>query len=128
MTMWQSNTDANLYGGCMAHRKNRGKFGLWYLKDKSNPTEVINVFGIAMNTKNVGQFRREERVMSCKSCQSENRHKFSAEIAIHFPGLKGLSKPIVWIFPKLLSCLSCGLTEFEIPGTELRQLRESAPD
>jgi hypothetical protein len=50
-----------------------------------------------MNTKNVGQFRKEERIMSCKSCQSENHHKFSAEIAIHFAGLKGLNRPIVWV-------------------------------
>ena len=78
-----------------------------------------------MNTKNVGQFRREERAMSCKSCQSENHHNFSAEIAIHFPGLRGLNKPIVWVFPKLLSCLNCGFTVFEIPDTELRQLRET---
>jgi hypothetical protein len=64
--------------------------------------------------------------MSCKSCQSDNEQTFSAEIAIHFPGLKGLDKPIVWVFPKLVVCLDCGVTEFSIPQTELRLL--SDPD
>ena len=36
-------------------------------------------------------------------------------IAIHFPGLKGLDKPVVWVFPKLLVCLNCGFTEFVVP-------------
>ena len=62
--------------------------------------------------------------MSCKSCKSENQSIFNGEIAIHFPGLKGLDKPIVWVFPKLVVCLDCGFTEFAIPDTELRQLVE----
>jgi hypothetical protein len=62
--------------------------------------------------------------MSCKSCKSENQSIFNGEIAVHFPGLKGLDKPIVWVFPKLVVCLDCGFTEFAIPETELRQLAE----
>jgi hypothetical protein len=62
--------------------------------------------------------------MSCKSCQSENQRTFNGEIAIHFPGLKGLDKPIVWVYPKLLVCLNCGFTEFAIPETGFRQLME----
>jgi len=58
-------------------------------------------------------------------CQSENWRNFGAEVAIHFPGLKGLDKPIVWVFPKLLVCLDCGFTEFAIPETELQGLVES---
>jgi hypothetical protein len=50
----------------------------------------------------------------------------NGEIGIHFPGLDGLDKPIVWVFPKLKVCLECGLTEFEIPERELRVLKESA--
>jgi hypothetical protein len=62
--------------------------------------------------------------MSCKSCHSENQSSFNGEIALHFPGLKGLNKPIVWVFPKLLVCLDCGFTEFAIPETELSALRD----
>ena len=62
--------------------------------------------------------------MSCKSCQSENERTLNGEVAVHFPGLNGLGKPIVWVFPKLLVCLNCGFTEFEIPKAELRRLVE----
>jgi hypothetical protein len=62
--------------------------------------------------------------MSCKSCESEHQSTFNGEVAIHSPGLKGLNEPIV--FPKLVVCLDCGLTEFAIPEAELRQLREGA--
>jgi len=62
--------------------------------------------------------------MSCKSCQSQNQRNLNGEIAIHFHGLKGLDKPIVWVFPKLLVCLNCGFTEFVIPDDELRVLRD----
>lgn len=62
--------------------------------------------------------------MTCKSCGSDKQSKFTAEIAIHFPGLKGLEKPHVMIFPELLVCLRCGNAEFDIPETELRLLAE----
>lgn len=62
--------------------------------------------------------------MACKSCQSGNQSYFNGEIAVHFPGLKGLDKPIVWVFPKLLVCLECGLTEFAVPNAELHVLRD----
>jgi hypothetical protein len=60
--------------------------------------------------------------MSCKSCKSENQSNFNAEIGIHFPGLKGLNKPTVWVFPKLVVCLDCGVAEFALPERELRVL------
>jgi hypothetical protein len=62
--------------------------------------------------------------MSCKSCKSERQGNFNGEIAIHFPGRKGLDKPLVWVFPKLVVCLDCGFTEFVIPETEMRVVRE----
>jgi hypothetical protein len=57
--------------------------------------------------------------MGCKRCASENQGSFNGEVAIHFPGLAGLDKPIVWIFPKLAVCLGCGTTEFSVPEREL---------
>lgn len=62
--------------------------------------------------------------MSCKHCQSDHHRSFDAEIAIHFPGFQGLNKQVVWLFPKIAVCLSCGFTEFSVPETELRQLAE----
>jgi hypothetical protein len=66
--------------------------------------------------------------MACKKCSSENQSTLKGDVAIHFPGLKGLDKPIVWVYPKLLVCLNCGFTEFAIPETDLRRLVESAAD
>lgn len=62
------------------------------------------------------------QVDKCRRCSSNNQD-FSGEIAIHFTGPKGLDKPIVWVFPKLLVCLACGLTEFTVPERELDVLR-----
>jgi hypothetical protein len=63
--------------------------------------------------------------MSC-NCHSQNQHNFNGEIAIHFPGLKGMNKAIVWMFPKLMVCLNCGRAEFVVSEADLRVLREEA--
>jgi hypothetical protein len=65
--------------------------------------------------------------MACTRCDSRNQSTFNGEVAIHFPGLKGLDKPIVFVFPKLVVCLQCGLTEFTVPEGELRLLAQDAP-
>ena len=61
--------------------------------------------------------------MRCRSCRSANVKMFSAEIGIHFPGLKNLDKPVVWAFPSLLVCLDCGFTELSIPEEQRQELR-----
>jgi hypothetical protein len=60
--------------------------------------------------------------MICQKCSSENQSTFNGEVAIHFLGLKGLDKSIVWVFPKLAVCLRRGFTEFTVPERELRVL------
>lgn len=62
--------------------------------------------------------------MTRRSCHSENQSKFGSEINIHFPGLKGLDKPTVMIFPQIAVCLDCGCAEFTIEENELRLLVE----
>ena len=62
--------------------------------------------------------------MHCRVCQSANRRTFNGEINIHFPGLRGLDKPTVLVFPELVVCLDCGFTEFEVEEAELRRLAE----
>jgi hypothetical protein len=66
--------------------------------------------------------KRERLSTSCKSCGSVNQGKFSAEMGIHFLGLKNIDKPVVWVFPELVVCLDCGTAEFAVPEEELRQL------
>ena len=63
-----------------------------------------------------------ERTVNCKSCGSDKQSKFTGEIGIHFPGLKNIDKPVVWVFPELVVCLDCGTAEFAVPETELRLL------
>ena len=72
------------------------------------------------------QHRFTVNAMTCKSCGSANLHNFRGEIAIHFPGLKGLDQPIVWVFPELVVCLDCGAAQFDVPEAELRMLRKGA--
>jgi len=55
--------------------------------------------------------------MICRRCESA-RKTFPSEIAIHFPGLDGLKKPIVWLFPEVRVCLKCGTAEFVVPEKE----------
>jgi hypothetical protein len=61
--------------------------------------------------------------MPCKWCGSVNQKKFRAEMGIHFPGLKDIDKPVVWVFADVVVCLDCGTAEFAVPEEEqLRQL------
>lgn len=62
--------------------------------------------------------------MVCKSCGSGRQQIFNGEIAVHVPGLEGLDKPVVWVFPKLFVCLNCGSGEFQIREQEMRILRK----
>jgi len=61
----------------------------------------------------------------CPFCRSANQRAFPAEVNVHFPGMEGLTKPTVWVFPRLSVCLDCGATEFVISGAQLEQLAES---
>jgi len=62
--------------------------------------------------------------MSCSSCASGSQAEFTAEVNIHFPGLRNLDKPSVFVFPRLLVCLDCGCSWFTTPETEVARLRE----
>ena len=64
--------------------------------------------------------------MACVSCRSENQGEFGAEMNIHFPGLEGLNKAGVLVFPKLTVCFDCGSTLFELPEDELRLLEKTS--
>ena len=59
------------------------------------------------------------RGAACPSCGSVKHSRFPAEMAIHFSGLKNVNMPTVWLFPEVLVCLDCGVSEFTVPKTEL---------
>jgi hypothetical protein len=77
-----------------------------------------------MYTESEGRALRAKGDTRCKSCQSLRQETFNGEIAIHFSGIEGLKKPIVWTFPKLVVCLDCGFTEFVLPQRELNVLAD----
>jgi hypothetical protein len=61
--------------------------------------------------------------MSCPFCGSGNQAKFTAELLIHFSGLKNLDKPAVLVFPEFLVCLNCGDSHFTVPAKELASIQ-----
>jgi hypothetical protein len=65
--------------------------------------------------------------MTCKGCHSDKQRLFNGEFAIHFRGLEGLDKPIVWVFQEIVVCLHCGLTQFTVPESELQILEQGSP-
>jgi hypothetical protein len=46
--------------------------------------------------------------MAWKQCGSANQRRFNGETVIHYPGLKGLDKPLV-IFPEALGLFALWL-------------------
>jgi hypothetical protein len=62
--------------------------------------------------------------MSCASCGSGNRVEFPSEINIHVPSLKSLATRGVLVFPNLVVCLDCGLTQSTLSERELNLLKE----
>jgi hypothetical protein len=61
--------------------------------------------------------------MSCGVCTSVNEAEFTAEMMIHFSGLKHLANPGVLVFPKVSICLDCGSSRFTTPEADLRKLK-----
>ena len=57
--------------------------------------------------------------MICVSCHSSKQVELTAEMLMHFPGLKNLEIPGVWLFPELVVCLDCGFSWFIVPETAL---------
>ena len=64
--------------------------------------------------------------MACVLCASDNEVELSAEIMIHFSGLRNIDRPGVLLYPTILVCLNCGSSRFTVPENELPQLTEGA--
>jgi hypothetical protein len=64
--------------------------------------------------------------MPCKVCSSGNQIEFTAEMMIHFSGLRNIDNPGVLVFPRISICLDCGCSRFTILETELALLRGTA--
>ena len=60
--------------------------------------------------------------MGCSSCASANLTKFTSETMIHPTGFKNAANPGILVFPKLLVCFECGVSQFTLSEADLRQL------
>jgi hypothetical protein len=67
-------------------------------------------------------FSPEVRSNDINACGSDRLSTFNGDGAIHFPGLQGLDKPILWVSPHFLICLNCGVAQFVVPEDELSVL------
>lgn len=63
--------------------------------------------------------------VQCPSCSSTKQCKLNGELALHFPGLQGLDKPIVWAFPEVLVCLECGFAVCALADAPLNEIRQN---
>jgi len=62
----------------------------------------------------------------CKSCASSHLVRLSTEICLHFPGLSGLKRGPIFVFPKVTVCLDCGFVQSSLSSEELGLIRERA--
>lgn len=62
----------------------------------------------------------------CKSCGSWHLVRLSTETCLHFPGLSGLKRGPIFVFPKVTVCLDCGFVQSSLSTEELRLIRGRA--
>ncbi len=62
--------------------------------------------------------------MYCLSCGSTKQAELTAEMMIHFRGLKHRDNPGIFLFPEIRVCLGCGLSQFTVPETELASVAQ----
>jgi hypothetical protein len=69
-----------------------------------------------------------EAFMHCAHCASETQAELTAEINIHFAGLRNIDCPGILLFPTLVVCSKCGFSRFTMPEAELAMLAMCSPE
>jgi len=62
--------------------------------------------------------------MSCTRCLSLHQTELNSEINLHVRGLPNLGESGIFVFPRVLVCLDCGLSQFIIEERELAEIME----
>ena len=60
--------------------------------------------------------------MACLLCGSTNETEFASEMVLHLGGLANIDNPGLLVFPKLVTCMDCGVVRFKISKTDLSLL------
>jgi hypothetical protein len=60
--------------------------------------------------------------MPCQTCDSVNQREFTADINIHFPGMKRIDVPTVLVHQQICVYLDCGSADFTVPSAEANAL------
>ena len=60
--------------------------------------------------------------MHCMLCQSSSLSEYSAEMMVHFSGIRNVDNPGITVCRKVLVCLVCGFSRFMTPEPELTLL------
>jgi len=62
--------------------------------------------------------------MHCMLCQSSSLSEYSAEMIVHFSGLRNVNNPGITVCRKVVVCLVCGFSRFMTPEPELTLLAD----
>lgn len=63
--------------------------------------------------------------LACLSCGSEDLDSYDAEVAVYLPYLNKSAGPHLFLYPKLLICMSCGFAGFAVSETTLNVLAQA---
>lgn len=64
--------------------------------------------------------------MTCKQCASDDLKEVTGELAIHFPGMENLERPLVIVFPTLRACPELWLRKFDLAREAIDHLETPA--
>jgi len=60
--------------------------------------------------------------MACTGCLSRNQMEMNTEINIHYSATAYLEDPGIFVFPTVMVCLDCGVSQFTVAEDELAQI------
>ncbi len=64
--------------------------------------------------------------MACTVCLSRNQVEMNTEINIHYSGPADYGDPGIFLYPKVMVCLDCGVSQFIVGEDDLAQIAAHA--
>ena len=60
--------------------------------------------------------------MACTGCLSHNQVEMNTEINIHYSSVAYPGNPGIFVFPTVMICLDCGVSQFIVGEDELAEI------